>query len=57
MMNLSRARESTNAIKRIYVAMQHLLNRGHYKPMGESGNALRTALLELRPEIYGSIAE
>jgi hypothetical protein len=25
--------------------------------MGESGNALRTALLELRPEIYGSIAE
>ncbi|MDP4793937.1 MAG: hypothetical protein NWS70_01030 [Flavobacteriaceae bacterium] len=56
-MNLSRARESTNAIKRIYVAMQHLLNRGHYKPMGESGNALRTALLELRPEIYGSIAE
>ena len=53
MMNLYRARESTNAIKRIYVAMQHLLNRGHYKPMGESGNALRTALLELRPEIYG----
>ena len=57
MMNQSRARESTNAIKRIYVAMQHLLNRGHYKPMGESGNALRSALLELRPEIYGSIAE
>jgi hypothetical protein len=25
--------------------------------MGESGNALRSALLELRPEIYGSIAE
>ena len=33
------------------------LNRGNYKPLGVSGEALRNALLVLRPEIYGSIAE
>ena len=37
--------------------MRHLLNRGFYKPSGVSGNALRNALLALRPEIYGSVAE
>ena len=37
--------------------MRHLLNRGFYKPSGVSGNALRNALLLLRPEIYGSVAE
>lgn len=36
--------------------MRHLFNRGFYKPMGVSGETLREALLELRPEIYGSIA-
>ena len=53
----TRAQESTNAIERLYITMRHLLNRGFYKPSGVSGNALRTALLSLRPEIYGSIAE
>lgn len=53
----TRAQESTNAIERLYITMRHLLNRGFYKPSGVSGNALRTALLLLRPEIYGSIAE
>ena len=53
----TRAQESTNAIERLYVTMRHLLNRGFYKPSGVSGNALRNALLVLRPEIYGSIAE
>jgi hypothetical protein len=37
--------------------MRHLFNRGFYKPMGVSGETLREALLALRPEIYGSIAE
>jgi hypothetical protein len=37
--------------------MRHLFNRGFYKPMGISGETLREALLVLRPEIYGSIAE
>lgn len=37
--------------------MRHLFNRGFYKPMGVSGETLREALLQLRPEIYGSIAE
>ena len=53
----SRAQESSGAIERIYITMRHLFNRGFYKPMGVSGETLREALLALRPEIYGSIAE
>jgi hypothetical protein len=53
----TRAQESSNAIERIYITMRHLFNRGFYKPMGVSGETLREALLTLRPEIYGSIAE
>lgn len=37
--------------------MRHLFNRGFYKPMGISGDTLREALMALRPEIYGNIAE
>ncbi|HET8838390.1 MAG TPA: hypothetical protein VFM82_05270, partial [Flavobacteriaceae bacterium] len=53
----TRAQQSTNAIERIYITMRHLFNRGFYKPMGVSGESLRDALLTLRPEIYGSVAE
>ena len=53
----SRAQESTGAIQRLYDTMRHLFNRGFYKPMGVSGATLREALLTLRPEIYGSIAQ
>ena len=53
----SRAQESSSAIERLYITMRHLFNRGFYKPMGVSGDTLREALLALRPEIYGSIAE
>ncbi|WP_130734820.1 hypothetical protein [Flavobacterium sp. J27] len=53
----SRAQESSAAIERLYITMRHLFNRGFYKPMGVSGETLRQALLSLRPEIYGSIAE
>lgn len=53
----TRAQESTSAIERMYITMRHLFNRGFYKPMGVSGETLREALLLLRPEIYGSIAE
>lgn len=53
----TRARESTDAIERLYVTMRHLFNRGFYKPMGVSGEALKNSLLLLRPEIYGSIGE
>lgn len=53
----TRAQESTNAIERMYITMRHLFNRGFYKPMGVSGEALRESLLLLRPEIYGTIAE
>ncbi|MFD2602349.1 DUF6909 family protein [Flavobacterium suzhouense] len=53
----SRAQESSAAIEKLYITMRHLFNRGFYKPMGVSGDTLREALLSLRPEIYGSIAE
>ena len=52
----TRARESSNAIERLYITMRHLLNRGFYKPFGVSGNTLKQALLTLQPEIYGDIA-
>lgn len=53
----TRSQESSAAIERLYITMRHLFNRGFYKPMGVSGETLREALLILRPEIYGTIAE
>lgn len=53
----SRAQESSSAVEKLYITMRHLFNRGFYKPMGVSGDTLREALLSLRPEIYGTIAE
>lgn len=53
----TRAQESTNAIERMYITMRHLFNRGFYKPTGVSGEALKNALLLIRPEIYGSLGE
>src|SRR5690606_23615049 len=46
-----------SAVEKLYITMRHLFNRGFYKPMGVSGETLREALLSLRPEIYGTIAE
>ncbi|MBC8152431.1 MAG: hypothetical protein H7Z72_05925 [Bacteroidetes bacterium] len=54
---LTRAQESRVAIERLYVTMRHLFNRGFYKPSGVSGEEVRTALLTLRPEIYGSVTD
>ena len=53
----TRAQESSGAIERLYISMRHIFTRGFYKPMGISGETLRQALLLLRPEIYGSIAD
>ncbi len=53
----SRAQLSRAAIHRLYIAMRHLFIRGSYKPLGVSGEAIKDALLELEPEIYGSIAD
>jgi len=54
-MKRTKAQESSAAIERMYITMRHLSNRGFYKPMGISGQTLREALLQLQPEIYGSI--
>ena len=53
----TRAQESTNAIERLYVTMRHLFNRGFYKPTGVSGESIKNALLQLSPEIYGTLGE
>ena len=53
----SRAQESRSAIQRLYIAMRHLFIRGNYKPLGASGEAMIEAMMTLRPEIYGSIAD
>ena len=53
----TRAQESSSAIERLYITMRHLFNRGFYKPGGISGQSLRRSLLDLSPEIYGSIAD
>ncbi|HHM21146.1 MAG TPA: hypothetical protein ENJ20_03890 [Bacteroidetes bacterium] len=53
----SRAQESRAAIQRLYIAMRHLFIRGGYKPLGVSGEAMIDAMMDLRPEIYGCIAD
>ncbi len=53
----TRAQESSAAIEKMYITMRHLFSRGFYKPMGVSGDSLRDALMTLRPEIYGNIAD
>ena len=54
---LNRAQISRAAIERIYIAMRHLMIRGAYKPLGISGESMIKALLDLSPEIYGSISD
>ncbi|MDR2206075.1 MAG: hypothetical protein LBE36_07965 [Flavobacteriaceae bacterium] len=51
----SRARETTDAIEKLYVTMRHLFYRGFFKPAGISGESLRTLLMIIAPEIYGSM--
>ena len=51
----SRARETTEAIERLYVSMRHLFYRGFFKPSGISGESLRTLLTIINPEIYGTM--
>ena len=51
----SRARETTEAIERLYVSMRHLFYRGFFKPAGVSGESLRKLLMIIEPEIYGSM--
>ncbi len=53
----TRAQVSRSSIQRLYIAMRHLFIRGMYKPLGISGEAMIHSMLELKPEIYGSIAD
>ena len=49
-----RARETTEAIERLYVTMRHLFYRGFFKPGGVSGETIRNLLMIISPEIYVS---
>lgn len=51
----SRARETTEAIERLYVSMRHLFYRGFFKPSGLSGDSIRSLLKIINPEIYGTM--
>ncbi|MBK9255588.1 MAG: hypothetical protein IPM42_08895 [Saprospiraceae bacterium] len=51
------AQISRAAIQRLYISMRHLFMRGSYKPLGVSGEAMISAMLALKPEIYGSVAD
>jgi len=51
-----RARETTEAIERLYVTMRHLFYRGFFKPGGVSGDTIRNLLMIISPEIYGSMS-
>ncbi len=53
----TRAQISRAAIQRLHIAMRHLFIRGHYKPLGVSGEAMIEAMMSLKPEIYGSIVD
>ena len=53
----TQAQISRSAIQRLYVSMRHLILRGGYKPLGVSGETMIQAMLSLKPEIYGSIAD
>ncbi|MBP7173025.1 MAG: hypothetical protein KBA33_03015 [Cloacibacterium sp.] len=54
-MTNNRARETTEAIERLYVSMRHLFYRGFFKPSGVSGESLRKLLMVIQPEIYGTM--
>jgi len=53
----TRANISRDSIQRLYISMRHLFLRGSYKPLGASGEAMINAMLNLEPEIYGSIGD
>lgn len=53
----SRAQISRAAIHKLHTSMRHLFIRGTYKPLGISGESMIEAMLSLKPEIYGSIAD
>lgn len=55
--NVTRARQSTNSIERLYITMRHMFHRGTYRPSGQSGKIIQDLLLQLNPEIYGSMAD
>jgi len=55
--NITRARLSTTAIERLYIIMRHMFHRGTYRPTGQSGKMIQELLLQLDPEIYGSMAD
>src|SRR5690625_7889544 len=55
--DITKARQSTTDIDRLYIIMRHMFHRGTYRPTGQSGKMIQELLLNLNPEIYGSMAD
>lgn len=55
--DITKARQSTTDIDRLYIIMRHMFHRGTYRPSGQSGKMIQELLLDLNPEIYGSMAD
>ncbi|HUH35784.1 MAG TPA: hypothetical protein VL022_08135 [Moheibacter sp.] len=55
--NMTKARQSTTDIDRLYITMRHMFHRGTYRPSGQSGLMIQELLLNLNPEIYGSMTD
>src|SRR5690606_19639832 len=55
--DITKARQSTTDIDRLYISMRHMFHRGTYRPSGQSGKMIREIMLDLNPEIYGSMAD
>lgn len=54
---MTKARQSTTDIDRLYIIMRHMFHRGTYRPSGQSGKMIQELLLDLDPEIYGSMGD
>lgn len=57
MQELSKSQQARHAIRTFKILADALTLQGAYKPSGKFGEKLADALIQLRPEIYGSMAD
>src|SRR5210317_304937 len=57
MLELSKSQKARHAIRTFKILADALTLQGAYKPSGKIGEKLADALMQLSPEIYGSMAD
>lgn len=57
METLSRSHRARNAIRKFKTLSDSVLLRGYYRPSGRTGEKLIEALMQVEPEIYGSMGD